>query len=118
MAKSDEPADDREPHGELWVDRWILPPLREPALLPVVLVVVIDAPVPSDPLMLDDQLTFPEMVPSSASVAVAVNDRSAFSLTVLFPMAARTGATFTSLTVTLISSLSESEPSDTAIVIG
>jgi predicted ABC-type exoprotein transport system permease subunit len=40
MAKPNEPADDREPHGELWVERWILPALRETALLPVVLVVV------------------------------------------------------------------------------
>jgi len=40
MARSDQPAGEREPQGELWVDRWILPALRETALLPVVLVVV------------------------------------------------------------------------------
>ena len=37
----------------------------------------------------------------SASVAVAVNVSRASSFTVLFPIAARTGATFTSLTVIL-----------------
>jgi len=40
MSRSDEPGDEREPHGELWVDRWILPALRELTLLPIVLVVV------------------------------------------------------------------------------
>ena len=39
MANSDEPGDAREPQGELWVDRWILPALRDTALLPIVLVV-------------------------------------------------------------------------------
>ncbi len=39
MADSDEPNDAREPQGELWVDRWILPALRELTLLPLVLVV-------------------------------------------------------------------------------
>ena len=40
MSSPDEPSDEREPHGELWVDRWILPALRELTLLPIVLVVV------------------------------------------------------------------------------
>ena len=40
MARSGEPGDEREPRGELWVDRWILPALRELTLLPLVLVVV------------------------------------------------------------------------------
>ena len=40
MSSPDEPSDEREPHGELWVDRWILPALRELTLLPIVLVIV------------------------------------------------------------------------------
>jgi len=40
MSSPDEPSDEREPRGELWVDRWILPALREVTLLPIVLVVV------------------------------------------------------------------------------
>ena len=40
MSNSGEPSGEREPRGELWVDRWILPALRELTLLPVVLVVV------------------------------------------------------------------------------
>jgi MFS-type transporter involved in bile tolerance (Atg22 family) len=40
MSSPDEPTDEREPHGELWVDRWILPALCELTLLPIVLVVV------------------------------------------------------------------------------
>ena len=36
MAENNE----REPHGEFWVDRWILPAMRELTLLPLVLVVV------------------------------------------------------------------------------
>ena len=40
MSRSGEPGDEREPHGELWVDRWILPALRELTLLPLLLVVV------------------------------------------------------------------------------
>jgi hypothetical protein len=40
MSSADEPSDEREPHGEFWVDRWILPALRELTLLPLVLVVV------------------------------------------------------------------------------
>ena len=40
MSSSGEPSDEREPRGELWVDRWILPALRELTLLPLVLVVV------------------------------------------------------------------------------
>jgi hypothetical protein len=39
MSNSDEPSDAREPQGKLWVDRWILPALRDTSLLPVVLVV-------------------------------------------------------------------------------
>ena len=39
MASSDESSDAREPRGELWVDRWILPALRDTSLLPIVLVV-------------------------------------------------------------------------------
>jgi hypothetical protein len=39
MSNSGEPNSEREPHGELWVDRWILPALRELTLLPLVLVV-------------------------------------------------------------------------------
>ncbi len=39
-SRSGEPDDQREPRGELWVDRWILPALRELTLLPLVLVVV------------------------------------------------------------------------------
>jgi hypothetical protein len=39
MAGSDEPNDAREPQGELWVDRWILPALRDTSLLAIVLVV-------------------------------------------------------------------------------
>ena len=40
MSRSGKPGDEREPRGELWVDRWILPALRELTLLPLVLVVV------------------------------------------------------------------------------
>ncbi len=40
MSRFDEPSDEREPHGDLWVDRWILPAMRELTLLPLVLVVV------------------------------------------------------------------------------
>ena len=40
MASSEEPSEAREPQGKLWVDRWILPALRELTLLPIVLVVV------------------------------------------------------------------------------
>jgi hypothetical protein len=40
MSSGDEANDGREPRGELWVDRWILPALRELTLLPIVLVVV------------------------------------------------------------------------------
>ncbi|MBW2578229.1 MAG: hypothetical protein JRE38_09200 [Deltaproteobacteria bacterium] len=40
MSSPNEPSDEREPHGELWVDRWILPALRELTLLPIVLVIV------------------------------------------------------------------------------
>ena len=40
MSDADEPGNEREPHGELWVDRWILPALRESMLLPIVLVIV------------------------------------------------------------------------------
>ena len=43
---------------------------------------------------------------TSASVAVAVNASVASSFTVLLPIAASTGATFTSLTVTVIASKS------------
>jgi hypothetical protein len=39
MSSSGEASDEREPRGELWVDRWILPALRELTLLPLVLVV-------------------------------------------------------------------------------
>jgi hypothetical protein len=39
MSRSGEPGGEREPRGELWVDRWILPALRELTLLPLVLVV-------------------------------------------------------------------------------
>ncbi len=40
MSSFSEPGDEREPHGELWVDRWILPALRESTLLPLVLVMI------------------------------------------------------------------------------
>ena len=52
------------------------------------------------------------MAGRSASVAVAVNVSRLPSLTVLFPIAASTGATLTSLTVMLIvsESLSAGEP--------
>jgi len=40
MSSFDKPRDGREPRGKLWVDRWILPALRELTLLPIVLVVV------------------------------------------------------------------------------
>ena len=40
MSSSGEPGDPREPQGELWIDRWILPALRDLALLPIVLVFV------------------------------------------------------------------------------
>jgi hypothetical protein len=40
MSHSGEPRNEREPRGELWVDRWILPALRELTLLPLVLVVI------------------------------------------------------------------------------
>lgn len=40
MSNPDEPGNEREPHGELWIDRWILPAMRELTLLPLVLVVV------------------------------------------------------------------------------
>ena len=40
MSRFDKPRNEREPRGELWVDRWILPALRELTLLPLVLVVV------------------------------------------------------------------------------
>jgi len=39
MSNSGRPRNEREPRGELWVDRWILPALRELTLLPLVLVV-------------------------------------------------------------------------------
>ncbi len=39
MASKDESSGAREPQGERWVERWILPALRDTALLPVVLVV-------------------------------------------------------------------------------
>ena len=39
MSRSGEPGGEREPRGELWTDRWILPALRELTLLPLVLVV-------------------------------------------------------------------------------
>jgi hypothetical protein len=39
MSRSSGPGSEREPRGELWVDRWILPALREFTLLPIVLVV-------------------------------------------------------------------------------
>jgi hypothetical protein len=40
MSSSGEPGNPREPQGELWIDRWILPALRDLALLPIVLVVI------------------------------------------------------------------------------
>ena len=40
MSSFDKPSSEREPRGKLWVDRWILPALRELTLLPIVLVVV------------------------------------------------------------------------------
>ena len=40
MAADREPRSEREPRGELWVDRWILPALRDLSLLPLVLVVI------------------------------------------------------------------------------
>ena len=40
MLSSDEPGSEREPKGELWVDRWILPAVRESTLFPLLLVVI------------------------------------------------------------------------------
>ena len=40
MPSSDEPGSEREPTGELWVDRWILPAVRESTLFPLLLVVI------------------------------------------------------------------------------
>ncbi len=40
MSSFDEPSGEREPRGELWVDRWILSALRDSSLLPLVLVAV------------------------------------------------------------------------------
>ena len=40
LSRSGEPGNEREPRGELWIDRWIAPALRELTLLPLVLVVV------------------------------------------------------------------------------
>jgi hypothetical protein len=40
MPCSDETGSDREPKGELWVDRWILPAVRESTLFPLLLVVI------------------------------------------------------------------------------
>jgi hypothetical protein len=40
MPSSSEPGGEREPRGELWVERWILPALRDSSLLPLVLVIV------------------------------------------------------------------------------
>jgi hypothetical protein len=40
MPSSDESGSEREPTGELWVDRWILPAVRESTLFPLLLVVV------------------------------------------------------------------------------
>jgi hypothetical protein len=34
------PGSEREPEGELWIDRWILPAVRDAALLPLLLVVM------------------------------------------------------------------------------
>jgi len=49
----------------------------------------------------------------SASDAVAVKDNSTSSSVTWFPIGSRIGATLTSLTVTVISSESDSVPSDT-----
>ncbi len=40
MPHSDETGGDRQPEGELWVDRWILPAVRESTLFPLLLVVI------------------------------------------------------------------------------
>jgi hypothetical protein len=40
MPSSYDPGSDREPKGELWVDRWILPAVRESTLFPLLLVVI------------------------------------------------------------------------------
>ena len=40
MPSSKEPVSEREPEGELWVDRWILPAVRESTMFPLLLVVI------------------------------------------------------------------------------
>jgi len=40
MSTSGNAGGEREPRGEFWVERWILPALRESTLLPIALVVV------------------------------------------------------------------------------
>lgn len=40
MADLRDSRSEREPRGEFWVDRWVLPALRDLALLPLVLVVI------------------------------------------------------------------------------
>ena len=40
MSSAEDPGSDREPQGELWVDRWILPAIRESTLFPLLLVVI------------------------------------------------------------------------------
>ncbi len=40
MPSADDAGSEREPQGELWVDRWILPAVRESTLFPLLLVVI------------------------------------------------------------------------------
>ena len=40
MPNSDETGSEREPTGQLWVDRWILPAVREPTLWALLLVMI------------------------------------------------------------------------------
>jgi hypothetical protein len=40
LSQPQTPGTDREPEGELWIDRWILPAVRDLAMLPVLLVMI------------------------------------------------------------------------------
>ena len=40
MSSAEDPGSDRDPQGELWVDRWLLPAIRESTLFPLLLVVI------------------------------------------------------------------------------
>ncbi len=69
---------------------------------------VIDAPAGSP-----DRLNASALAGKSESVAVAVKASKDSSSIILLPIGARIGAAFTSLTVTVMVSLSVSNPSDT-----